>query len=110
MSNCHQITIEDKNEGYPLESFCIPKHYEEDLESVLIPYGIIQDRIERIAKDIFNSFGREPLVAICVLKGGYKFYTDLIDKITCLNRNHGESSVPLSVDFIRLRSYRTKNL
>ena len=96
----------------------------------MIPYGIIQDRyfqppilikcvtvvlllnfvffsrrIERIAKDIFNTFGREPLVAICVLKGGYKFYTDLIDKITSLNRNHGESSVPLCVDFIRLRSY-----
>jgi len=105
MSNCHQITIEEDNKGYPLESFCIPKHYEEDLESVLIPYGVIQDRIERIAKDIFNSVGREPLVAICVLKGGYKFYTDLIDKINCLNRNHGESSVPLSVDFIRLRSY-----
>jgi len=44
MSNCHQVTIEEDNKGYPLESFCIPKHYEEDLESVLIPYGVIQDR------------------------------------------------------------------
>ncbi len=26
-------------------------------------------RIERIAKDIFTDFGKEPLVAICVLKG-----------------------------------------
>lgn len=27
-------------------------------------------RIERIAKDVFTDFGQEPLVAICVLKGG----------------------------------------
>ncbi|XP_057380963.1 hypoxanthine-guanine phosphoribosyltransferase-like [Daphnia carinata] len=100
------IRIEDSYQGYSLDSFCIPKHYEDDLESVLIPYGVIHDRIERIAKDIFTDFGKEPLVAICVLKGGYKFYTDLIDKINSLNRNQGERSVPLSVDFIRLRSYQ----
>ena len=70
-----------------MNSFCIPKHYEEDLESILIPYGVIQDRwdntqfccsserfryhncyfsfrIERIAKDIFTDFGHEPLVAM----------------------------------------------
>jgi len=103
MAKC--IKISDDYEGYDLESFCIPKHYEDDLESILIPYGVIQDRIERIAKEIFNDMGKEPLVAICVLKGGYKFYTDLVDKINCLNRSHGKS-VPLSVDFIRLRSYQ----
>jgi len=106
MSKCVAIKISNTYEGYDLNSFCIPKHYEEDLESILIPYGVIQDRIERIAKDIFTDFGHEPLVAICVLKGGYKFYTDLVDKINCLNRSHGEQSVPLSVDFIRLRSYQ----
>lgn len=105
MSSNNVIKIDDSYEGYALESFCIPKHYEEDLESILIPYGIIQDRIERIAKDVFTDFGQEPLVAICVLKGGYKFYTDLVDKINCLNRNHSNRSVPLSVDFIRLKSY-----
>lgn len=31
-----------------------------------------------------------------------------IDKINSLNRNQGERSVPLSVDFIRLRSYQVK--
>jgi len=43
-------------------------------------------------------------VALCVLKGGYKFFTDLLDRVKMLNRNT-EMSVPLAVDFIRLKSY-----
>lgn len=38
------LQIDDDYKGYDLDSFCIPKHYEEDLESVMIPYGVIQDR------------------------------------------------------------------
>lgn len=98
------ISIADDFHGYPLDMFCIPKHYEDDLQSVLIPSGFIQDRIERLARDIFNDFASEPMVLLCVLKGGYKFFADLSDRIQSLSRNSGRS-LPLSVDFIRLRSY-----
>lgn len=30
--------------SYPLNQFVIPGHYSEDLENVLVPYGLIQDR------------------------------------------------------------------
>ena len=43
-------------------------------------------------------------MGLCVLKGGYKFFTDLLDRIKQLNRN-SETSVPLAVDFIRIKSY-----
>ena len=36
--------IGDDEKGYNLDMFCIPKHYEDDLEHVLIPQGVIQDR------------------------------------------------------------------
>jgi len=98
------ITIDDDFVGYSLDVFCIPRHYENDLKNVLIPAGLIQDRIERLARDIFFDIGKEPLVALCVLKGGYKFFTELLDKYKQLNRMVGTSS-PLAVDFIRLRSY-----
>lgn len=98
------IKIADDFPGYSQDMFCIPKHYEDDLESVLIPSGIIQDRIERLARDIFNDLASQPMVLLCVLKGGYKFFADLSDKIQSLSRNSGRS-LPLSVDFIRLRSY-----
>lgn len=98
------ITIQDDTPGYRLDEFCIPKHYEDDLSRVLIPAGLINDRIERLARDIVEDFDEDGLVALCVLKGGYKFFTDLLDKIKGLNRNLGRS-VPLAVDFIRLKSY-----
>jgi len=87
-----------------LDMFCVPKHYEEDLERVLIPSGVIQDRIERLARDILEDMSPGPIVTLCVLKGGYKFFTDLCDKFQILCRN-SERSMPLSLDFIRLKSY-----
>lgn len=102
------IEISDDHKGYSMSHFCVPKHYEGDLENVLIPWGIIQDRTERLARDIFQDVRDEPLTALCVLKGGYRFFTDLLDKITTLNRYHGSVSVPVNVDFIRLKSYENE--
>ncbi|KAK7899477.1 hypothetical protein WMY93_020330 [Mugilogobius chulae] len=48
--------------------------------------------------------GRSHIVALCVLKGGYKFFADLLDYIKALNRN-SDRSIPMTVDFIRLKSY-----
>ena len=62
-------------------------------------------RIERLARDIYKDLGNGPIVAICVLKGGYKFFADLTDKIMALNRNSPSGSLPMSLDFIRLKSY-----
>ena len=61
-------------------------------------------RIERLARDIVQDFQNEGIVGLCVLKGGYKFFTDLLDRIKQLNRT-SETSVPLAVDFIRIKSY-----
>jgi len=36
--------INDVYRSYTLDHFCVPKHYEEDLEDIMIPYGLIQDR------------------------------------------------------------------
>jgi len=46
----------------------------------------------------------EPLVVLCVLKGGYKFFADLCDQIQQISRNAG-MSIPLAPDFIRVQSY-----
>jgi hypoxanthine phosphoribosyltransferase len=99
------ITVSDDFSGYSLNMFCIPKHYESDLDSVLIPNGLIKDRIERLARDICADLAFEPVVAICVLKGGYRFFADLCDKIQVISRN-SERFIPMSLDFFRLKSYR----
>ncbi len=33
----------------------LPLHYRDDLKSVLIPYGLVQDRIEAMASRIFHD-------------------------------------------------------
>ena len=65
---------------------------------------LLSYRIERLARDIFLEVGGEPLVALCVLKGGYKFFADLMEKIQILCRN-SQKTLPISIDFIRLKSY-----
>merc|ERR1711983_121356 len=102
------INIPDDYAGYNTNLFCIPNHYMDAVENVLIPNGMIQDRIEKLGRDVFYdmlSSGREPLHALCVLKGGYKFFSDMLDKVNSLNSNHSEGSVQVSVDFIRVKSY-----
>ncbi|KAI1235368.1 Hypoxanthine-guanine phosphoribosyltransferase, partial [Lamprotornis superbus] len=96
--------IRDEESGYNENLFCIPKHYEEDLEKVFIPHGLILDRTERLARDIMQDMGSHHIVALCVLKGGYKFFADLLDHIKALNQN-GDKSVPVTVDFVRIKSY-----
>ncbi|XP_020935162.1 hypoxanthine-guanine phosphoribosyltransferase isoform X1 [Sus scrofa] len=98
------ITISDDEPGYDLDLFCIPNHYAEDLEKVFIPHGLIMDRTERLARDVMKEMGGHHIVALCVLKGGYKFFADLLDYIKALNRN-SDRSIPMTVDFIRLKSY-----
>lgn len=61
-------------------------------------------RTERLARDIIQDMGGHHIVALCVLKGGYKFFADLLDYIKALNQN-SDKSVPLTVDFIRVKSY-----
>uniref|UniRef100_A0A8C2D0V5 Hypoxanthine phosphoribosyltransferase n=1 Tax=Cyprinus carpio TaxID=7962 RepID=A0A8C2D0V5_CYPCA len=97
--------ISDEEQGYDLDLFCIPKHYAADLERVYIPHGLIMDRTERLARDIMKDMGGHHIVALCVLKGGYKFFADLLDYIKALNRNN-DRSIPMTVDFIRLKSYQ----
>ena len=38
------LQIADDEKGHELELFCVPKHYENDLERVIIPHGLIKDR------------------------------------------------------------------
>ncbi|XP_028665645.1 hypoxanthine phosphoribosyltransferase 1, like isoform X1 [Erpetoichthys calabaricus] len=101
------LRIPDDEKGHDLNMFCIPKHYEDDLERVFIPHGLIMDRTERLARDIMQDMGGHHIVALCVLKGGYKFFADLLDYIKALNQNR-DTSVPLTVDFIRLKSYHSE--
>ena len=64
-------------------------------------------RIERLARDILRDNSPESIVALCVLKGGHKFFVDLCDHIQIVCRN-SKVSLPMAIDFIRLKSYAVR--
>jgi len=65
-------------------------------------------RTERLAREIFEDFDRsKPIAALCVLKGGYQFFSDLLDYMKQLNANLN-TSMQCSIDFIRLKSYSVR--
>lgn len=62
-------------------------------------------RVERLASYIKEDFGEnDNIVVLCVLKGGYKFCSDLVEFIKILGRNSNKY-LETRVEFIRLKSY-----
>lgn len=66
-----------------------------ELKSVFSPEQIAV-RVRELGVEIDELYGQEPLVAICVLKGGIIFFSDLVRTL------HNQS---LELDFVRLSSY-----
>lgn len=56
----------------------------------------IAERVEIMAREIDAAYGKENLLAICVLKGAFIFFSDLVRRIHNPN---------LELDFVRLSSY-----
>ena len=91
--------------SFPLEYFSIPPQYTEYLSSVLLPHGLIQDRVEKLARDIVQDYPSSTPHLLVVLKGGSEFATDLT---RCLRRIHGHTPlkhIPYTVDYVRVKSY-----
>ncbi|TNM96466.1 hypothetical protein fugu_016127 [Takifugu bimaculatus] len=97
------IVIEDDWPGHSPDLFTYPEHYQEDIECVYIPNGVIMNRIERLARYVLDDF-TENIMVLCVLKGGYKFCADLVEFIKILGRN-SNTYLETRVEFIRLKSY-----
>ena len=66
-----------------------------ELKPVFTPEQIAA-RIQELAAEINAEYGDEPMVAVCVLKGGFMFFSDLVRFLQ--NKN-------LELDFVRLSSY-----
>lgn len=55
----------------------------------------IEARARELGREISSHYGDEPLVCVCVLKGAYAFFTDLMRNLT----------IHPVMDFVRLSSY-----
>ena len=55
----------------------------------------IEARARELGREISSHYGDEPVVCVCVLKGAYAFFTDLMRNLT----------IHPTMDFVRLSSY-----
>ncbi|EQC36483.1 hypothetical protein SDRG_05937 [Saprolegnia diclina VS20] len=95
----------DDNASYPKEHFLVPAHYLPYVDSVLIPQGLINDRIEKLAQDIRHAYQGQTIHLLCVLKGGAAFFHALIEKLRLFHKYNTCDYVPFTFDFIKVKSY-----
>ena len=62
---------------------------------ILYSRDTIATQIKRLGEEISSAFPGEDILMICVLKGSFLFFADLVREIT----------VPTTIDFVRLASY-----
>lgn len=55
----------------------------------------VAERVEQLKEEIRSALNGEPMVAVCVLKGAFMFFTDLVKDL----------GLPLEIEFVRLASY-----
>jgi len=63
--------------------------------SVLIPEVKIQARLAELAQDINHDYRGKEIVAICILKGSFVFFSDLIRKL----------DIPMTCEFLGISTY-----
>jgi len=62
---------------------------------ILYSRDTISTQVKRLAAEISQDFAGEEILMICVLKGSFLFFADLVREMT----------IPTTVDFVRLASY-----
>jgi hypoxanthine phosphoribosyltransferase len=65
---------------------------------ILIPEVKLQARLAELAEDIHHDYKGKEIVAVCILKGSFVFFSDLIRKI----------DLPMSCEFLGVSSYGNK--
>lgn len=63
--------------------------------NLLFSEAQIAERLDELALSINRTYAGQPLVVICVLKGAFMFFSDLVKRLDCRPE----------LDFVRLASY-----
>ncbi|CAH8551991.1 unnamed protein product [Schistosoma intercalatum] len=104
-SDC--IIFDDSYEGYSAKNFTLPEIYEKHISTILVPSGMIENRLERMSIDILSEYeksGVQSVYVICILKGGFKFASDLfkaLQEYSFTRRNY----IKVSIDFVAASTY-----
>lgn len=93
--------------GYDKSHFLIPKHYLDSVDRVLLPQGVILDRIEKLAYDIMEFYKDEEVNIICILKGSRGFFNQLTHFFNKLSTYGSPRKGPLYLEhYVRIKTYQ----
>lgn len=71
---------------------------QEVLSEVIFSEAQVQERVKQLAEELNKDYNGKDLVVICVLKGAFMFFSDLVKHLTVRPR----------LDFVRIASYGNK--
>jgi len=71
------------------------RDYHEFLKEVMIPEEKLQQRIKELGAEISRDYNGQPVLLVCILRGGVMFLTDLIRQIT----------TQVAIEFMAVSSY-----
>ena len=73
--------------------------YGKEIEKVLIPRGDVEKRLKEVAGQIGRDYDGQDVLFICVLRGAFMFFADMVREIS-------EYNVNAQVDFIAVELRR----
>ena len=99
------IVIHD-NQEINKSNVLISGQYDEYIEKVIVPRGLILDRIDKLAFDIFKENKDKTIYFLVAMKGAVKFATYLADKINeIMNNDLSGSKFQYFFEYISISSY-----
>lgn len=76
-SKAQDVTEDQK---WDIDLFPTPLHYKDKLKHILIPNGVIKNRVEKLVEDITNDYLGQEIHLLCVLNGD--IFKMLLSKFT----------------------------
>jgi len=63
------VQIVSDQQRWDINLFQTPLHYKDQLDYILIPNGVIKNRVEKLVEEITNDYAGEEIHLLCVLNG-----------------------------------------
>ncbi|CAH8855761.1 unnamed protein product [Trichobilharzia szidati] len=101
------IILNDDYPGYFANNFMLPARYEKYIESIIVPHGMVLDRLNKMASDILDTYEclrTRSIHIICILKGGFKFASDLFETLQTFITSR-KKDINVYIDFISASTY-----